>query len=736
MSSFHTPIRSRKRGREESDSGFRPNRANPQELLGFRIKKDITFLADPRVNPVVTEDINYVAMSVSRESHEEESVSAILNCILETALSIPVKVAHLATLMMRAALKAPLLVERGVDILQSKLTVSLEQFDYYQAKIVFRLLICLSRIYESEGVEPVFSKFLDKLSEQTTPSIFGDQILKIILINIPYYCTASKHPDRNTLVGDWIQRCASYVESRKPLLQQVKNPFSNSEEYVEEELDLLFRQTILEKENGLQFSYLPRPWEAFESDLAQVSPVSLKTFEWNPSITEEQLKPPYFRPFVELFHTSEIRTTPETLNIASSIFRDVTADIINHLEYNRMEAAQILTDLDVYFTYKTFALRGTPVGELPKLDPEESRWKVEDIVTEAIFSELLTTAKPAFKPIYYHSLLTECCRVAPKILAPTFGRIIRFVFNISENLPLETFEKFIDWFSHHLSNFNFFWKWQEWIGNMELEDFHPKKVFMRETISKELELSYWSRIHDSLPEPLRQLMTAEPPKPEIPYENESHPLHASFKEITDHLRIHKPIEVISSALSSVEENKASETSGVRFLMACNYSLGSKSLSHALNAFEKHLDVIKHFSRKSLSTEMETIDELFLCWRLQPSIAVIWLGKMLNYSIVSLTSVFRWLLDQKDPSIWAKSWTWSLMHMSLKKMDARLENVNSDDENLKELIRESKEEKEAVLNLLFTELPKRKSENESIPWLSHWIQLIQNDLESVYGQTSD
>ncbi|WBW72393.1 nuclear cap-binding complex large subunit [Schizosaccharomyces osmophilus] len=735
MSSYRTPIRSRKRGREESDTGFRPNRANPQELLGYRIKKDITFLADPRVNPVVTEDINYVAMSVSRESHEEESVSAILNCILETALSIPIKVAHLATLMMRAALKAPLLAERGVEILQSKLVFSLEQYDYYQAKIVFRLLICLSRIYESEGVEPIFTKFLDRLGEQTAPSTFGDQLLKIVLIDIPYYCVASKHPEKVALVEDWIQRCASYVELRKPLLHQVRNPFSNSEEYTEEELDLLYRQLVLEKDNGLQFSYLPRPWEAFESDLAKVSPVISKSFEWSTSVSEEQLKSPSFRPFVEIFHTSEIRTTPETLNIASSVFRDVTVDIINHLEYNRMEAAQILTDLDVYFTYKTFALRGTPIGELPKLDAEESRWKVEDIITEAIFSELLTS-KSAFKPVYYHSLLTECCRVAPKILAPTFGRIIRFVFNISENLPMGTFEKFINWFSHHLSNFNFFWKWQEWVSNIELEDFHPKKVFMRETISKELELSYWSRIRDSLPEPLHQLMAPEAPKPEIPYEDESHPLHANFKEVTNHLRIHKPIEVISSALKSVEENPTSEISGVRFLMACAYSLGSKSLSHASNTFEKHLDVIKHFSRESLLTEMETIDVLFSCWRLQPSTAVIWLSKMLNYSIVSITSVFRWLLDQKDSSIWAKSWTWFLMHMSLEKMDARLETVNSDNENLKELIRESKEEKDTVLNLLFTELPKRKSEYESVPWIPHWIQLIQNNLESVYGQISE
>jgi len=50
------------------------------------------------------------------------------------------------------------------------------------------------------------------------------------------------------------------------------------------------------------------------------------------------------------------------------------------------------------------------------------------------------------------------------------------------------------------------------IGNLELDDGMPKKVFLRETIDKEVRLSYLERIQRTLPE---EYFAVFPRKPEI-----------------------------------------------------------------------------------------------------------------------------------------------------------------------------------------------------------------------------
>lgn len=589
------------------------------------------------------------------------------------------------------------------------------------------MLICMSFALQPGTLKPLFSLLADAISKETKPSVWGDNFLRIILINLPYFIAANNDLGKKDFANEILDQCEIYVRHRKSSIT-LSNPLSIHDNLSEEELDLLYKQLILSRENDFTFPYISQPWKFFESDFVHIVPVSPSIPEWTFQPTPQQNELPSFKRFFELFNNFEIRTTPDASDVAASIFRDISVDVINHLEFNRVEAAQVLTDLDVYFTYKTFALRGTPVNELPNLDPSESRWKAEDIIVEAVLGELLGSQNTTYKPVYYHSLLIECCRIAPKILAPTFGRVIRLMYTMSSDLPLQTLDRFIDWFSHHLSNFNFHWKWNEWIPDVELDDLHPKKVFMRETITRELILSYYTRISDSLPEELRCLLGEQPSGPNFVYENETHPLYQQSSQIIEALRLHKPLEELDIILQS-EEIQNSETSAVRLVMSCAYSLGSRSFSHALNVFEKHLNTLKHFSRKSLDSEIEVVDELFSFWKLQPFNAVMWLDKMLNYSIISITSIIEWLIKQ-DVTIWSRSYTWSLVNTTFNKLAARLRRSVSNKED-SSLINEANEEKEIVTNLLLSALRALISENAENIWVSHWLNLMLKYVESNF-----
>jgi nuclear cap-binding protein subunit 1 len=145
---------------------------------------------------------------------------------------------------------------------------------------------------------------------------------------------------------------------------------------------------------------------------------------------------------------------------------------------------------------------------------------------DTIFSLLLRLPETKEREVFYASLLTEVTKLAPQDIAPTLGRAIRWIYDHLDDLKGELNMRFTTWFALHLSNFGFTYKWDEWLdppplttkelifrkGELELEDGAPKKVFLKETIEKEVRLSYLERIQRTLPE---EYFSVFPEKPNI-----------------------------------------------------------------------------------------------------------------------------------------------------------------------------------------------------------------------------
>lgn len=166
--------------------------------------------------------------------------------------------------------------------------------------------------------------------------------------------------------------------------------------------------------------------------------------------------------YFSVYADQDIETVPPISNVASSIFRDSLIDTINILDYNRNATAKFLIDLDCYFSPNTFVKRATPFDRLREVEGGRSTWKPEDVAVDAVFSQLFQLPSPEHKLVYYHSVLTEACKIAPAAIAPSLGRAIRYLYKNVDAMDLELEYRFMDWFSHHLSNFGFTWKWTEW----------------------------------------------------------------------------------------------------------------------------------------------------------------------------------------------------------------------------------------------------------------------------------
>lgn len=244
-------------------------------------------------------------------------------------------------------------------------------------------------------------------------------------------------------------------------------------------ISLLQAQLTEEANNGWNLTCIPRPYDPTFKTIkkeeesngevngngnGEVPEATKHTFPTinvpspvNPG-TRALLPEVYF----SLFADQEIESVPPTSNIAASLIRDATVDTINLLDFNRNVVAKYLTEIDCFWTKDTFVKRSTAFDRLRDVDPGKPTWKSEDVTVDAIFSQIFQLPNPEHRLVYYHSLITEACKISPGAVAPTLGRAIRFLFRNIDQMDMELSYRFMDWFAHHLSNFEFRWKWTEW----------------------------------------------------------------------------------------------------------------------------------------------------------------------------------------------------------------------------------------------------------------------------------
>ena len=356
----------------------------------------------------------------------------------------------------------------------------------------------------------------------------GTELVKVILFTIPYIM-ASSSTDAQEPAASLLDKTEIVAGSPHPL-EALVNPYpGDGKEEVSEPtsiISILQKQLQAEAANGWELLCLPRPWkispEGDREDTMAIAPKHALPSIKVPEIVVPGLKPLFPEVYFSVYANQDVETVPPMSDIASCLLRDSLTDTINILDFNRNATARFLIDLDCYFSQGTFVKRATPFDRLKDVEGDRSTWKPEDVAVNAVFSQLFQLPSPEHKLIYYHSVLTEACKIAPAAIAPSLGRAIRYLYKNIDLMDLELGYRFMDWFAHHLSNFGFTWKWTEWTDDVELPSLHPKKSFIEGALDKEIRLSFAQRIKGTIPPPYQPLISEAKEKdvPDFKYNDE------------------------------------------------------------------------------------------------------------------------------------------------------------------------------------------------------------------------
>lgn len=207
---------------------------------------------------------------------------------------------------------------------------------------------------------------------------------------------------------------------------------------------------------------------------------------------------------------SAFETMPNVSSYEGLLFKDLTQDVLESLEYNKKLASNQLLSIDFFFKPGLFVPINKSLNELTAIhelnqsiddvSQRSSTWAVEDIIVENALSLIFQLPNAQTLPIYYYNVLVDACERAPVGMAPRFGKAMRYFYNNMALLDFELRLRFMDWMSMQLSNFQFKWKWNEWSSDsskLNGSRYHPKKVFVKNLIFKEIRLSTKERIYES-----------------------------------------------------------------------------------------------------------------------------------------------------------------------------------------------------------------------------------------------
>ncbi|KAK3684836.1 MIF4G like-domain-containing protein [Podospora appendiculata] len=662
-----------------------------------RVRKQLLAIAE---NPMRDwwEEAQSIANLFTDNWDDELLRGNFVDLVLQIAIEQPLKTPFLAAVVLFANQNKPEIVDMLLEKLVANLETKIGEGEWRDVKLYLKLAACLQNCLEGEGVFPVLEELFDRAVDLQTASsedTIGTELVKIILLTLPYVMVTG--PEQ------WQQKAADLMEKTEVIasephtLQALIEPYNPKNETSDDNpapslsfIGLLQNQLQTEANNGWTLSCLPRPWQLPITEVEQQSRLDSPPKHALPSITIPQTvlagpRPLFPEIYFSVYADQDVESVPPLTNAAASLIRDAFLDTINILDYNRNITARHLIEVDCFFAEKTFAPRATPFDRLRDIESPKSTWKPEDVAVDAVFSQLFQLPNPEHKLVYYHSVLTEACKLAPAAIAPSLGRAIRYLYRNIHRLDLELNNRFMDWFAHHLSNFGFTWKWTEWVDDVFLPDLHPCKAFIAGAIDKEIRLSFAQRIKNTLPEPYQALIGPEKEKdvPDFKFANDDTPFAAEGREIAGLLKRKASDDEIQPVIERIhalalDNNLDPLVASTDVFVTAVLHVGSKSLSHVLAAIERTKDRLTDTGAASEAARAQIIASVMTYWSSHPGVAITIIEKLLNYSILIPATVVNWALVNyagatKGDAL-AKAYVYELVFNTVIKVTGRVRQV--------------------------------------------------------------
>uniref|UniRef100_A0A667YUB7 Nuclear cap binding protein subunit 1 n=1 Tax=Myripristis murdjan TaxID=586833 RepID=A0A667YUB7_9TELE len=577
-------------------------------------------------------------------------------------------------------------VEAMIRQLKETLKNNLYNEAVYLVRFLSDLVNC--HVIAAPSMVAMFENFISVTQEEDVPQVRSDWFVYVVLSCLPWVgkeLYEKKDVEMDRLLSQIEGFLKRRVKTHVPMLQvwTAEKPHPQ-----EEYLDCLWAQIQKLKKDRWQERHILRPYIAFDSVLCEALQHNLPPFTPPGHMPDAQYPMPrvIFRMF-DYTDAPEGPVMPGSHSVERFVIEENLHCIIkSHWKERKTCAAQLLSY------------------------PGKNKIPLNYHIVEVIFGELFQLPSPPHIDVMYTTLLIELCKLQPGSLPQVLAQATEMLYMRLDTMNTTCIDRLINWFSHHLSNFQFRWSWDDWADCLTVDAEKPKPKFVKEVLEKCMRLSYHQRIVDIVPPTFAALIPAEP----IFYYKYAIESNSSL-----------PGYAVTITVSNAIKNRASNEEILTILKELFilppliFIMGKK--------FQFH-EVLKTLT-ESDEGKLHILRVVYEVWRNHPQMIAVLVDKMIRTQIVDCAAVANWLFSQDMAHEFTRLYIWEILHSTIRKMNKHVQKIQKELEEAKDKLEKQQHKKRDSGD---DEDMEKNSEDEE-GQLEEQIERLQEKVESAQSE---
>jgi len=567
----------------------------------------------------------------------------------------------------------------GEDFLQHVLTElgsMLKTERWEAARYTIRFISDLSNcgVLTPTSIVTFLDGILGVLSEEATPQLRKDTYLYLVLGALPW-CGKTIQKNNSGQITRLLETIEAYVTARDKSHNDILRVWRSAEPLPQYDMiDALWRQIKNMAEEGWDDQgYIPRPYVAFEGLLEEAQRQTLPQFVVPPHTEDVNYPRPHviFRLFTVDDCTTEQGVLPKSDSIVRFIVEENLFQIFLTYYKERKECAKKL--LSYYNREKV------PICHQ---------------VVEIMFASMFRLPDAPMIDIAYATIFIELCKLQPQNMPQALALATELLFERMDTMGKTATDRCINWFGHHLSNFQFRWQWDEWADCITQDENAPKPSFIREVLEKCRRFCYHQRIVETVPQDFEHLLPNEPSirfkyrqDDDEDEQDDINPAVSCSRKLERAIRSRASQDEIFEILSEVpkpssafEDNDDDSAdynpNALDVFVQTLMFIASKTFSHSFSALHKYHMMLKRLARNE-GAKVQLLQILFDMWRDHPQMLVVLVDKCIRAQIVDPGSVARWVFSPDMGKYFNRYYIWEILHGTITKMNHHVNRVQDE-----------------------------------------------------------
>ncbi|KAJ1815174.1 Nuclear cap-binding protein subunit 1 [Coemansia sp. RSA 2599] len=615
---------------------------------------------------------NLDALSVVLEKDYTKHEITVLQTFRQCVLELPWKVTVYATLAGLLNAKNSGTGEKVVSMMHAVLARALDSGDWGSAKVVLRFFALLvgTRTISPESMVGVLDTLLGPVGDGDCAATAAGRCFVYLAMSTLLWAGRSLKELAPEALEQRLGVVRRYVERSSDDAQSsaLTTVFHDAPARGTDALVYLLDVLRAVAEGGWKIDAVCAPQDMFADEFSQATVHSLPPLE----LKEQAAR----RPFTAGVEFLQLVPSPSEYAVRRYVLLDFICDTITQLEGNRKDCARYLLQMHAMCNEDVCSVM-TTAQSLEDIDPETSL-VFEYMVGEVLFTQMLQLPSSPQRMMYYASLAIELRKAEPQILATVLETLVDNVVARVPSVDVECITRLSSWLAIYISNFGFQWDWTRWESAASDALTAPRRVFVQETLLKLLRLSYLDRLRTMLPDSCLSLLPEKPPAHNFKFTVAA--MDERTREVSVAMgRCLKNKGTSDQALAILQEHYAQwsdiddatrQTLAREMLVEHVLLLGSKTLSHMLNAIEKFTPALLRFadSPEAKLAVARTVEDF---WIRHPQFFVITVDKLIDYRIIDPITVVEMLFDDEHVGQWCKFHLWEILRNTINKVNLRV-----------------------------------------------------------------